>query len=67
MILIYINDLSEILASNPNLFADGILLFSVVKNVGTSNADLNNDFKKIGEWAFQWKMKFNLDPTKEAH
>ena len=22
--------------------------------------------KKIGEWAFQWKMSFNPDPTKQA-
>ena len=27
---------------------------------------LNNDLKKIGEWAFQWKMNFNPDPTKQA-
>ena len=66
MFLIYINDLSDNLASNPKLFADDTLLFSVVKNVDASNIDLNNNLKKIGEWAFQWKMSFNLDPTKQA-
>ena len=25
----------------------------------------NNDLKKTGEWAFQWKMNFNPDPTKQ--
>ena len=66
MFLIYINDLSDNLASNPKLFADDTSLFSVVKNVDASNIDLNNDLKKIGEWAFQWKMSFNPDPTKQA-
>ena len=66
LFLIYINDLSDNLASNPKLFADDTSLFSVVKNVNASNIDLNNDLKKIGEWAFQWKMSFNPDPNKQA-
>ena len=49
LFLIYINDLSDNLASNPKLFADNTSLFSVVKNVNASNIDLNNDLKKIGE------------------
>ena len=66
LFLIYIKDLSDNLASNPKFFADDTSLFSVVKNVDASNIDLNNDLKKIGEWAFQWKMSFNPDPTKQA-
>ena len=66
LLLIYINDLSDNLASNPKLFVDDTSLFSVVKNIDVSNIDLNNDLKKIGEWAFQWKMSFNLDPIKQA-
>ena len=66
LLFIYINDLSENLASNPKLFADGTSLFSVVKNVDVTNIDLNNELKKIGEWAFQRKMNFNPDPTKQA-
>ena len=66
MFLIYINDLSENLAPKPKLFADDTSLFSVVKNVDASNIDLNNDLKKISKWAFQWKMNFNPDPTKQA-
>ena len=66
MFLIYINDLSDNLASNPKLFADDTSLFSVVKNVNASNIDLNNVVKKLGEWALQWKISFNPDPTKQA-
>ena len=64
LFLIYVNDLFDNLASNPKLFADDTSLFSVVKSVDASNIDLNNDLKEIGEWAFQWKMIFNPDPTK---
>ena len=65
LFLIYINDLSENLASNTKLFADDTSLFSVVKNVEASNIDLNNNLKRIGEWAFQWKMNFIPDPIKK--
>ena len=41
LFLIYINDLSENLASNPKLFAVNTSLFSVVKSVDASNIDLN--------------------------
>ena len=66
LFFIYINDLSDNLASNPKLFAEGTSLFSVVKNVDASNVHLNNDFKKIGEWDLQQKMSFNPDRTKQA-
>ena len=42
LFLIYINDLSENLASNPKLFADDTSLLSVVKKVDASNIALNN-------------------------
>ena len=48
------------------MFADNTSLFSVVKNVDPLNIDLNNDLKKIGEWASQWKMNFNPDTNKQA-
>ena len=41
LFLIYINDLSENLASNPKLFAVNTSLFSVVKSVDASNIELN--------------------------
>ena len=46
LFLIYINDLSDNLASNPKLFVDDTSLISVVKNVDASNIDLNNGLKK---------------------
>ena len=53
LFLIYINDLSDNLTSNAKLFADDTSLFSVVHDVNTSAKELNDDLKKINDWAFQ--------------
>ena len=66
LFLIYINDLSNNLSSTAKLFADDTSLFSVVNDVNLSQFHLNSDFKKISEWAYQWKMAFNLDISKQA-
>ena len=66
LFLIYINDLSDDLTSNPKLLADEASLFSAVKNIDNSGIDLNNDLRIINKWAFQWQMSFNPDPTKQA-
>ena len=60
------NDLSDDLSSNPKLFADDTSLFSVVYDKNTSANELNNDLRKIRNWAYQWKMSFNPDPLKQV-
>ena len=64
---IYINDLTEGLATNTKLFTDDTSLFSVVHDTQTSLNDLSKDLEIIITWAFQWKMNFNPDPTKQAY
>ena len=66
LFLIYINDLADGLSSNAKLFADDTSLFSVVHNANTTANELNNDLVKISRWAYQWKMSFNADPSKQA-
>ena len=66
LFLIYINDLSGDLSSKAKLFTDDTSLFSVMHDITTSANELNNDLKKISDWAFQWKMSFNPDPSKQA-
>ena len=48
------------------MFTDDTSLFFVVHYIDTSANDLNYDLEKISEWDFQWKMKFNPDPTKQT-
>ena len=38
----------------------------MVQDITTSTVSLNNDLTKISEWAVQWKMYFNPDPSKQA-
>ena len=57
--------MSDGLTSNPKLFADDTSLFSVVHNINSTTNDLKSDLIK-NNWAFQWKMRFNPDPNKQA-
>ena len=54
------------MTSNAKLFADDASLFSVVHDVNTSAKALNNDLKKVNDWAFQWKISFSPDPSKQV-
>ena len=60
------NNLSDDLASNVELFEDDASLFSAVESMTRSANDLNNDLAETSIWAFQWKMNFNLDSTKQT-
>ena len=66
LFLIYINNLPQNLVSNPKLFTDDTSFFSVIRNKHLSAQNLNEDLNKINHWAFQWKMSFNPDPSKQA-
>ena len=48
------------------LFADNMSLFPVVHNLNTSMNILNEDLNMIDDWATQWEMSLNPDPTKQA-
>ena len=64
--LIYINDLPDKLVSNPKLFADATSLFSTVTDPNVTANQINNDLHNISTWAYQWKMNFNPDTSKQA-
>ena len=66
LFLVYVNDLSDGLTTNANLFAEDVSLFSVVDNINLSATNLDNDLSKINARENQWKMTFNPDPNKLA-
>ena len=66
LFLIYVNDLPNGLKSECKLFVDDTSLFSVAHDLNTFPSDINNDLKLISDWAFQWKISFNPDPSKQA-
>ena len=65
-LFMYINDLSCGLSSTTKLFADDSSLFSVIHDVAQSTNELNDDLEKISNWAYQWKMSFNPNKSKQA-
>ena len=62
--LIYINDFTDGIPSIGKLFADDTSFFSIVQNKNNSASQRNNDLDKVSDWAYTWKMSFNLDPSK---
>ena len=42
------------------------MLYSVVHDPIQTANELNHDLQIIQDWAYQWKMSFNPDPTKQA-
>ena len=66
LFLIYINHLSTDIIFTVKLFADDTALFSIIHDAKTTTYELNKDFKKIAEYAHQWKMSFNPDVNKKT-
>ena len=66
LFLVYINDLTDNILSDMRLFADDSSLFTCVKGVDETQDKLLKDLDTITAWAFQWKMVFNPDLTKQA-
>ena len=64
--LVYINDLRNALLSNPKLFADGIPIFSIIKDHLNFSNKLNEDLSNISQWAYQSKLSFRPDVSKQA-
>ena len=64
--IITLPHLPDNLNSLIKLFADDTSLFSTVYDPNHSAKALNDDLNKISEWAYKWKMLFNLDVTKQA-
>ena len=67
LFLVYINDLEKNIKSNVKFFADDTMLYSIVKDPVHTASNLNHDLDVIHQWAYQWKMEFNPDPTKQAN
>ena len=67
LFLIYINELPDGINSLCKIFTDDTYLFSKVYDTNKSLSELNADLEKISYWAYQWKMQFNPDPSKQAN
>ena len=66
LFLIYINDPENGMKSQIKFFADDTSLFSIVHDADLTADDLNHGLNIISEWAFNLKMGFNPDLSKQA-
>ena len=66
LLLIQVNDIPDNLVSNAKLLADDRSLFSTVTDPNITANQINNDLHNISAWAYQWKMNFNPDTSKQA-
>ena len=64
--LIYINDLLYNLTSYPKLLVDNTSLFSTVADPNVTANKTNTDLHNTERCAYQWKMSFNANPSKQA-
>ena len=64
--LIYINDLNHNLSSTVKLFTDDTSILTIDFDITSSTKQLSDDVEKISDWAYQWKMSFNPDLSREA-
>ena len=60
LFLVYINDITENLETNPLLYADDTSLFDIVESPKITSVKLNNDLSKISDWA---NAGFNVKKT----
>ena len=66
LFLVYINDLTDNISSDMRLFADDSSLFTNVVGIDQTQEKLVKDLDTISAWAYQWKMVFNPNVTKQA-
>ena len=64
LFLVYINDLIVGMKSDARIFADDTSLFVVVDDPATAHEILSHDLGLVQDWAYQWRMSFNPDPSK---
>ena len=66
LFLILLNDRPDGINALCKIFTDTFLFWKVY-DMHKLASELNDDLEKISHWAYQWKMKFNPDPTKQAN
>ena len=66
LFLIFINDLDEHLSNRVLKFADDTKLYGIV-DCELQGRCLQHDIDILGDWALDWKMKFNIEKCKVLH
>ena len=63
LFVLYINDLPDLLQSQPYLFADDTKIFRIIKNHHDTQI-LQDDLDKLHEWSSTWLLRFHPQKCK---
>ena len=63
LFLLYINDITDTIHSNIQLFADDSIVYREIRSPADHDI-LQTDIKKLTDWSNKWQMKFN---TSKCH
>jgi hypothetical protein len=63
LFLVFINDITNNIESNINLFADDTSLMEIIENYVESYAKLNRDLDRLSTWSNKWLVTFNATKT----
>ena len=64
LFLLYINDLPRVIQNDSRLFADDTSIIYEFDQVDDVTIRMNNDLRRISEWARTWLISFNAAKTK---
>ena len=64
LFLIFINDIVSDIVSTIKLFADDTSIYLSLNDAHMRTVILNDDMRKISNWAKKWKVDFNPDKSK---
>ena len=64
LFLLYINDVTDSLGNIARLFADDTSLAYSGQNLTVMETEINNDLRKLNDWAKTWLVDFNPKKTK---
>ncbi len=63
LFVIYINDLPDVVSSEPYIFADDTKIFRIIKGEDDERI-LQNDLKRLEKWSSDWLLKFHPEKCK---
>ena len=66
LILIYVNDLPDIVSSTVKLFADDTKIYRPIRNIQNQKI-IQQDLDNLYRWSQVWQLPFNVEKCKVLH
>lgn len=67
LFLVYINDIAELPAESPNLYADDTAILAVADNIHSLNQKLQLLASDLSRWCLHEKLNINIGKSKTMH